>query len=173
MQLASIGIDPGVTGGVCAIWAAGIAVAPMEVRESGRVDGVWLYKWIKRVCHEYELSPVFYIEKVWGFPGQSAVATFSFGHTLGTIEAAVQILGYEYSLITPMTWKKELGLVSSDKNLDKFEKKQLAVTRAKELFPKVTFLPTSRSSVPHLGMVDAALIAYYGHQRLKSPISLL
>ncbi len=53
--------------------------------------------------------------------------------------------------------RKMLGTVP------KGQTKEYALTKARNLWPEEKWLPTPRCKVPHDGIIDAALLAYYGH----------
>jgi hypothetical protein len=83
------------------------------------------------------------------------------GISAGKILAILETRCISHSRILNYDWQPTmLGKVPQGKT------KEYALNKVKQLWPDETFLATKRSSVPHDGMVDAALIAEYG--RLKT-----
>jgi len=98
------------------------------------------------------------IENVHAIQGRAgATSNFQFGLGKGILMGLVAGLGHRYTLVNPKTWQKEAweGVTKQADN------KQTSLIAAKRLFPGNTFLASERSRVPHDGIVDAALIAYY------------
>jgi hypothetical protein len=101
-----------------------------------------------------------YIEEVHGIKGSASKATFSFGYTCGAIRAAAVIAGVPYEMVQPKKWQKECWVTSdyvyksSKTGRKQNNTKATSMNCALRLFPK--------ESWGHDGIVDAALIAYYG-----------
>lgn len=97
------------------------------------------------------------VEDVHSIFGSSAKSNFQFGRSLGIIEGFVGAKEFSYLKVPPKTWQKiaHVGIPKSE------DKKAMSLSAAKRLFPKVDFTATKRSTVPHDGIVDALLIAYY------------
>jgi len=113
------------------------------------------------------------LEDVHSIFGASAKSNFQFGRCLGLIEGIVDTKELPSVLVQPKTWQKFAFLgVPEIRKPDKvsetgkilkgtLDTKAMALIAVQRLFPSETFLATSRSKVPHDGIVDAALIAYY------------
>lgn len=126
-------------------------------------------------------------EEIHAIFGSSASSTFEFGAADGILEALLRMLAYmsknKFPVYTvqPKMWQavawKGIELVKGDPIMDKGTKKQ-KVTKKGELrfktdtkatsmkaahtiFPKVNFIPP-RCRNEHDGLIDAALIAYWG-----------
>jgi hypothetical protein len=61
--------------------------------------------------------------------------------------------------VTPQSWQRVMLA-----GLGKGDPKGAALVRVGQLWPSVKFTATDRARVPHGGLVDAALIAEYGHR---------
>lgn len=100
------------------------------------------------------------LEQVGAFPGQGVSSMFSFGYNAGSIEGCISSLSWPYQLVRPQVWQKMMH-VGIHSGVDPKVKSLMA---AKRLFPKETFLATSRSLKPHDGIIDAILMAEYGRR---------
>lgn len=105
------------------------------------------------------------IENVHAIQGRAgASSNFSFGLGKGILMGLVHGLGYRYTLVTPVTWQKVAWEgVTKQKNT-----KDTSLIAARRLFPEQVFIPTPRSRTPHDGLIDAALMAYYGKIKYAS-----
>jgi len=90
------------------------------------------------------------LELLWGMPGMSGTAMFTFGQTYGMTKACLNLTCISYELVTPQKWKKMYGL-----GRDKSE----CLAKASELFPGHTDLWPLKK---HDGRAEAVLIANYG-----------
>lgn len=110
-----------------------------------------------------------YGEKLHAVFGSSAKATFSFGQAYGTTIGITEACLKEINLVRAVDWQnyifKELEIPEIKKpNSNRRDTKAMALLAAKKLWPEVDFRATSRSKKQHDGMIDAALIAYYGER---------
>jgi hypothetical protein len=162
-----VGIDPGHKGGLALVDA--VSGALVDVRRMP----IWKRKLKSGKVRELE-DPVkiadifrvwnadfYYLEDVNGF-GMAATSSFSFGRGVGVILGVVGgVSGKVPTLVSPQTWKGSMGLLLPKKphvseKQHKVALKQLAVARAKRLFP------ARGSEMDHDGCAEAALIATYG-----------
>ena len=169
-----IGIDPGLSGGVCVIstdesrtsWHIQTCM-PMPTTEWHGSKIVCLLD-IDRML--FPDSKVF-IEQAWARPpvskkkGDQNIASVRSSTTsmqnYGRILGLMEFQAYTHTVVSPMAWMKRLGLKSENDENGK-RTKAANIAMAKSLFPDQSWLPTERCRKPHDGMVDAALIAYYG-----------
>lgn len=119
------------------------------------------------------------IEDVHAIHGMSAGSQFSFGYGKGVLVALAAALQIPYTLVTPKNWQKEMWdssaiitVATKKKKKDgtyarKTDTKKTSLVAAKRLFPKESFLASSRCSVPHDGLVDAALMGEYCRRKFK------
>jgi crossover junction endodeoxyribonuclease RuvC len=150
-----LGIDPGVSGALAILDAAGghIAHLPMPVVKMGtksRVNGAAVAAFVSA----YPIRHVF-IEQVGAMPGQGVSSMFTFGHCAGLVEGVVTGLGYPVTLITPQAWKKAAGLIGMDKDA--------ARSRAIQLYPGLRDLDLKGKGQ---AIADALLIARHGWMSL-------
>jgi crossover junction endodeoxyribonuclease RuvC len=114
-----IGIDPGVTGAIAAMTAAGALLAvedlPAYVTGTGtvkrQVSAAAFAALVRelRVRHGVD-AELAVIERVASRPGQGVSSTFSLGHTAGVIEGVLGALGVPVVMVAPASWKKAIGL---------------------------------------------------------------
>lgn len=163
--MAFIGIDPGAKGGVALLSAFGRTLNLAATPTVGGKFNVSLFISHLRGLEQQaslqkEAIDLVIIEAVSAMPGQGVTSMFSFGYCAGAIEAAVSSFRWPYQLIRPMAWQKDLHIGIPQK----MEAKAKSLIAAQRLFPKETFLATSRSTKPHDGIIDAVLLAEYGRR---------
>ena len=144
-----IGIDPGKKGGVATISEDGVKVYQWDDQrfiEDMRQHSNWLDKCVAAV------------EKVGAMPNQGVTSMFSFGQSYGFILGVLATAGIPYQLVSPATWKREFGLLKSQK--------QGSVDVCKRLFPGVSLLPTERCRKESDGMAESLLIAEYARRKM-------
>jgi crossover junction endodeoxyribonuclease RuvC len=151
-----IGIDPGLTGAIALLRDGKFAEA-IDMPTSGRGQGG------KQDLNHAELARIFrelppctaYVEHVWGYNRdgvkQSSAAGFRLGLCVGTIRQALASHGFPMELVVPQKWKKDMGLIGTDKDA--------ARTKAIQLFPDA---PLARKK--DIGRADALLLALYGYR---------
>jgi len=83
----------------------------------------------------------------------------------GKILAILEAKGFQnVKRILSYDWHPEiLG------RIPKGQAKALAKAKVAELWPDESWLPSERASVPHDGLIDAALIAEYGRRKTIFP----
>lgn len=151
------GIDPGLSGAI-AVLANGelmdVQDLPVVAVSGGTVKraldpaalAALLRGWRAQIGVDAEHAA---IEFVAARPGQGVAGVFSLGHTAGAIAGVVATLGIPSQLVTPMKWKRALG-VSSDKTD--------ARAAASRLFPSHA---GRWARVRDDGRAEAALIAFW------------
>ena len=150
-----IGIDPGLTGAIAILNSSDqsiIRLEDMPVIPDGRkkkVSGHGL-KQILGVHSRHEIDMV-YLEQVGARPGQGVVSMFSFGRSVGAVEAAVSVMGLPLTYVSPQKWKRAAGLLRADKDASR--------GRVLDLYPSADVLRKKDN-----GRADAVLIARYGSQ---------
>ena len=142
-----IGIDPGKKGGVAVINGDGVEVYAWDDQTFVNVMAATMNK---GKC-------VAAVEKVGAMPGQGVTSMFSFGQSFGFILGVLTAFGIGYQLVPPTLWKREFGLLHTEK--------QASVDVAKRLFPGVSLLPTDRCRKESDGMSDALLICEYARRK--------
>ena len=140
-----VGIDPGLSGAIALLTDTGCLIDAYDMPVIGKhinVAQLATYEGWRTTPERFHAI----IEQVASRPGQSSVATFTFGHGVGSIEAMFATLGVPLTRVTPAKWKKHYGLSS-----DKAESRR----RATELWPDKASL---FHRVKDDGRAEAALI---------------
>ena len=154
-----IGIDNGLTGGLVALSdhpGPPIAMIPMPTRgkaKGNEVDAKAVWEWIYftggTVCTVILETP--------GKHSPGAQALCSMWDSYGAIRGILESRSIRHHRITPQQWQKRMmpGCAKGDT-------KPAALAKAQSLWPHESWLVTPRSTKPHEGLIDAALIAEYG-----------
>ena len=157
-----IGIDNGLTGGLCVLGESGeiLAKVIMPTREKSKGNELAA----NDLAAHFEVWRELYgpfsviIETPGKFAkGVQAISSMwdSYGATRGVLEA----LKIRHHRIAPITWQKVMI-----PNCAKGDTKPAAKARVGQLWPDEKWLATPRSTKPHEGLIDAALIAEYGRR---------
>lgn len=93
---------------------------------------------------------------------QGASGIFNYATFYGELRGVLTAMAIPFTLVPPQTWQKVVHVGTTGK--DSKEKSTVAAGR---LFPGHVWLASQRCRVPHLGMVEAALIAEWGRRQLK------
>lgn len=157
----TVGIDPGINGGIAFYDGdvLGIVKIP-SVKAKGRgrvVEWDALYENININMSLFKPlieSSYIFIEQVWAMPGQGVSSMFKFGYISGWLRGRFEGWG-EIHMVSPQKWKKHFGL-SSDKDASR----KLAMCN----FPKDSEKFKRKNND---GVAEAALIALYGYQEMK------
>jgi crossover junction endodeoxyribonuclease RuvC len=152
----TIGIDPGVSGGIAVLSGDGELLAvdslPVRARLHGsgqQIDGAALMGWL---MHHRQGQPcMVFLEAVASRPGQGVRSVFNFGHSLGIIEGVLSALGMPYCLVNPSGWKKRAGLTGKDKSASR--------SLAMQLYPDYA---DRFRRIKDDGLAEAVLIAKFG-----------
>jgi crossover junction endodeoxyribonuclease RuvC len=148
MSNITIGIDPGVNGGIA--WITDGRLCAEKMPETAQ--DLW-----ELICDIQCANVIFpkrsackaYIESVHSSPQMGVVSAFTFGYGFGQITMALTAAGIPFERVTPQKWQKAMGcLTKGDKNVSK--------RKAQELFPAM--------KITH-ATADALLIAEYGRMR--------
>lgn len=149
-----IGIDPGAKGALCLlrkdmIFQYYIFKAKTYAERVAEMNKIFL---------ELPICPVVF-EDVHSIFGMSAKSNFTFGKTIG-IQYALCVLRFSKVIeVPPKEWQK--FVITKDDKIGSKNTKETAFKAAKRLFPYHDFVPKG-CKVPHDGLVDSVLIAYYG-----------
>jgi hypothetical protein len=109
-----LGIDPGAKGGMAIINSTsmklvrGIRMPTYKLRGKTLVSG----NGVLQFCDGIQID-VGVIEQQSGRPGQSSVATFSFGRSTGAIEIMTTMVAEHCEWVTAQKWKKHFHLSSN------------------------------------------------------------
>jgi hypothetical protein len=154
------GIDNGLDGGICAISSfdgSVISAIPMPCyKRKGKreVDTVAAYRWMTDLFgHKTEILVA--IEEPLKH-ARSSQAVRSMAISFGKLFGMCEVHHIPVAAVEVNDWQKPLlGLVP------KGQTKTYALRKANELWPDENWLASKKCTVPHDGMVDAALIGWY------------
>lgn len=153
-----IAIDNGVSGGCVAMTKShGLIIdkIPMptkKVDDKNEINTAHFWHWVRNVTQGNFAAVTFILERPVG--SKSAAAATSMAGSFHALRATLESRGLQVGRVSPKTWQKALG-VDSD------EKKAKAIQKAYDIWPDEDWLATPRSTTPHTGMVDAALIGHF------------
>jgi hypothetical protein len=155
----TIGIDNGLTGGLVAVSdhrasIIGMTVMPVKGKAKGNEvdsEGVFLF------LMQWPRKDITVILETPGKHSPGVMSLCSMWDSYGAIRSILETRGYRHHRVAPQTWQKAvLG------NVEKGQTKPAALSRARQLWPDESFLATAKSKKPHDGLIDSALISYYG-----------
>jgi hypothetical protein len=156
-----IGIDPGKSGGIVALNDAGaitrrevMPVLATAISPAGIIGTL-------RACRPGMEAGMAYLEKAHAMPKQGVSSMFTYGTGFGYLEMALVCLRLPYELVMPSTWQREMFQGTDSK----LEPKNRAVHAATRIMDPSFFMASERCKKPHLGLVDAYLIAEYGRRK--------
>jgi len=157
MTLTVVGIDPGETGGLALINGSVFAM-PMP--------DIWTFSRMLKFEGEFNRNIHVFIERSQSFPKQGVASSFNYGKHYGELLGVLVAHSIKHTLVPPATWTRALhvGTKAGDSKARTLE----AVRR---LFPGTNLVATERSRKPHLGIVDALAIAYYGRYYLQREVN--
>lgn len=101
-----------------------------------------------------------FLERVNARPGEGVAGMFRFGEAYAAVKMAVVAAGIPFEEVMPQTWTKTMH-AGIPKTIGNKDKSKISV---QQIFPDMSFV-MGRDRTPHLGCVDAALIAKFGLDR--------
>jgi crossover junction endodeoxyribonuclease RuvC len=151
----TIGIDPGQTGAISAIFG-GKVVAIVDMPTCGKAHGKG------QEVDAYELSSILMgmksgreatviIEQVGAMPGNGSTGMFGFGDSFGVIRGVCGALQLPVRRVRPQHWKRKAGIINKDKDAAR----GLAI----QLHPEVSDQLARKKDC---GRADSILIAEFG-----------
>lgn len=159
-----IAIDPGLSGAIAGLTDAGMFVGVFDLpiirdKSLAWIDGNCLRSRIFELQNELpnRRLPRFVVERVSAMPGQGVTGMFTFGCTFGSILGVLQTLQYPIEFVTPVTWKRAVGL--SGKAKGPKEAKRAALDKARLLFPTADL-----GLQKHEGRAEALLLAHWAQR---------
>jgi hypothetical protein len=158
-----IGIDNGISGGMCAISQADGVIVSLDkmpikkARSSNEVDVRAFHLWVTEVTRGNLSNAMYILEEPGG--SKSAKAAKSMAGSFHSLRGFFETKLLRWERITPQLWQKNLlpGCKAG-------ETKKRAFAKASELWPAESFI-LEGCRTPHDGIVDAALIAEYGRRK--------
>lgn len=157
-----VGIDNGLKGGIAFVTNDG-QIADLQVMPTfkdgkyNRVEATALNDLFLR--DSFDISNIRFVSYEKPVGSKSASAVRSMADSFAVVDAVLSLLGLRREPITPQKWQREYWARQTG---DDTKKKALAV--AQRLWPEQSWLATSRSTKPHDGLVDAALIAEFARR---------
>lgn len=97
------------------------------------------------------------IEKAQSYPRQGIASAFNYGREYGRLLGLLDASLIKYVTTAPSAWHRYMQSLWPSIQKDK----HAAYAWAKKIWPMETFTP-KRCRKPHDGLIDAALLAYYG-----------
>lgn len=146
-----VGIDPGKTGAL--VLMDGTSILEMQVMPKDSLI-------VRDMLLDWDPNVV-YIEKAQSSAKGGVTSMFNYGRDFGEIVGILKALKISHVQVPPVVWCKVMHQGASRKGTAKDRSLQVAL----RLFPEQNFLATKRSYVPHDGLIDGSLIAYYGRQQ--------
>lgn len=138
-----LGLDPGKAGGIAVLSAAGHVVDVYSLAQKTPAD-------IAAILRERRQRSFAVLEAVHSTPQMGVVSAFSFGRSLGWLEAILAALEIPFQLVAPQRWQTYMQCRSAgDKTVTK--------ARAQQLFPYLGARVTHATA-------DALLLAEYGRR---------
>lgn len=142
----TIGIDPGMSGGIAALAGTLEEVTKMPATDG---DTVELLREYRETAANMGATMLCFVELVHSMPRQGVSSSFKFGRGYGALLGILAALQIPYELVTPQKWQKAMGcMTKGNKNVSK--------RKAQALFPSI--------KVTH-AVADALLIARYGQHK--------
>lgn len=148
-----VGIDPGLTGAIALLINGKVSrVTDIPITSVAKKNGG-----VKRRVNSIALRDILadfkpdlvIIEDVHSRPFDGGVAAFSFGNTVGKIQAVVELQQYRVEYVSPQVWKRQLDVPAD---------KVLASKRASAILCTKEFWPQKKDH----NRAEAALIAHWG-----------
>ncbi len=151
----TIGIDPGLTGGIAILKGSRLLQAQrMPVRthnKKRRIDAHALLQLFGALRNQYP-GVCAIVERSQAAPGQSVPAMFAYGMGYGVLTTSLIASGISYVEVTPVTWKRRMGFPTG-------APKRYSLNEARQRFPDKAHL---FSKAGDDGVAEAALIGLCG-----------
>lgn len=173
----TIGIDPGLNGGVAVRVQTGALVTwqlfpirTTDVQTRHPNLDVWSFiELLSNIETSFGKRPdLIVLEQPPYIPGNGGFATRSLFKAYGEIRGVLIALQYYFWEVPPKTWQKLiLGTASKVKTKKTAkQKKEGSINAAQAILPKNVYLPTKgpRTKALHDGIADAVCLAEYGNQ---------
>ena len=147
-----IGIDPGKGGGIAVLTSktAKVYACPKTVEDMATLIGICL-----NGVSSDKVKVV--IEKVWAFPTDGRIGSFSFGNNYGQWQGILASYEIDPVYVTPKTWQMHFEI---KKGLPKAIRKKILKQMAIDKYPDMKGIT--------LKTADALLIAVYGLEAVLS-----
>ena len=153
-----LGIDPGLKGAIALYNEAGLQdVLEMPIAKStGRGHEILWSNLNQRWDELFFWADHAFLERVNARPKDGGSSAFKFGSIYGGLRGMMVAKLIPYTLVTPITWMKVMGVGLGSK--------EASCLRAEQLFPGRNFRGPRGGKKD--GVAEAALIAQYGYDKL-------
>lgn len=160
-----IGIDPGMTGGICIRHLNSGEIELMVMPTKGTVKFTKLID-TEAIAETFlemrsEIKMV-YLEEIFAMSTQGSASMLSFGRGWGQLLGVIHTLRLPYYVVRPQEWQKYVlpkGKAGTTKTR--------ALEAATKLFPHVDLRSSERAKLAHEGKVDALMISEFGVRHYK------
>lgn len=174
MEKTYIGIDPGVSGFITAIFPNG----KFEFYSIDENDDLDLHRVLKSVKERsWQVTAV--LEDVHAIFGSSAKSTFAFGEIKGILKGLLIANEIPYTLVQPKTWQSEIwnnqDMIVSYKTIKKsdgteqkrkvVDTKPTSINAARRLFPNIDLRKNERCKKIDDNKTDSLLMAEYARRK--------
>lgn len=127
-----LGVDPGKTGGLAMLDKEGkilllVSFSNLTPHEIYKAFGFGIN------CADGRTAV---IEGVNAFPGQGVHSMFVFGENYGMLQGFLIAREIPFTKVSPVTWKKAMGLAGKTGKTTRTERKKLSRALAQRLFPQ-------------------------------------
>lgn len=155
----TIGVDPGMTGGLVALTERGEVAAHLLMPIVGkgartRVDAREIMRWLWDLDPFASNKVLWAIERIGAMPTDGARQAFTFGKSTGAIFAIAEVLGHEIVEISPKDWQR-VWL----RGYPKGDRKQIKASAALVASDRYPPLSADLRVKARWGLADAVLIA--------------
>lgn len=152
-----IGIDPGKNGGIVVLWKDNTLSTSTIPIINDDIDVQQLVRYFQ-IFNGIEDECTVVLENVHSIYGTSAKSNFTFGKVNGVLQTLIEVHNLPYIKVSPKKWQK----IAFEGIAENEDKKIMALQASRRLFPNFSFISSERARKPHDGLIDAALMAYYG-----------
>jgi len=157
-----LGIDPGLTGGLCLMSTSGIIInnylqlIPIIKGKKIEYDINKLVEYFLKIKNNFTNCTV-YLERAQLIPvsGSKSISSTFYGN--GLLQGIIASIGFPYQIVRARDWQKKVFI-----GMDKQDTKQASVLFCARKYPDISFLPTNRCKNASHGLTDAVCIATYG-----------
>ena len=163
-----IGIDPGLDGGIVELQGPHLDKRIMPTIKPGKGRKIDLSE-LKVMATFWQMA-IYYnreIHVILEDPGghaPSASGLRSMTYSFAVAEMLLVAFAIPYTIVRAQTWQREFWKRPTLPKGQKFDNKGAALAAARRIWPNEDWTKSERSTKPHDGMVDAALLAEWGRR---------
>ncbi|MCC5807596.1 MAG: hypothetical protein JJU00_14830 [Opitutales bacterium] len=160
-----IGIDNGLDGGIAVIDRQSkiVRIRPMPTQKLGKgrvIDAAAVLD----LLTQWQPPEVTILLEEASKHAAGVLSLCSTWRSFGALDAILRCTRHRYHIIRPQQWQKAFWARPKMAKGQTFNTKAAALAAARRLWPDENWLATERSTTPHDGMVDGALIAEFGRK---------